>query len=1438
MFNLNKGQRLTGVAIALAMLSGCGGSDSAEGEILLTCDVPLIPDVMGASCVAPPPISCPVPTVPDALNESCIIGLDPNAAQPTVFAESNQAILFYNRPQDATNSSDDSVYEGYRLHTWNDATCDAYAPSFDSTPWDNGHEHDGIDPVYGAYWILELKEGFGECGNFIIHIGTDDAGKELGGDNKKMPLMQDDPTYSRMNFTISKNADVFEYPIASLGPQLITVEDIAAHWIDNNIIVWDISDEAPAMIKLHHSNTGDLAVDPDSQTLNGTAIELTDHTLTQVQQDNAPLVKDWAAFSGAWSADEAKAILKNQLALAAYNSDGELLKATFIQADKVLDSLYTVGDDDADEKMLGVNYNNDNINFDLWAPTAQAINIKFFNADKTDVSSHAMTEDSNTGVWSYAGDAALDRLFYRYQVTVYHPQNGDVETIEVTDPYSVSLSTNGDYSQVVNLSDDSLKPQGWDSQENPTIENPEDAVIYEGHIRDFSILDNSTTQGNRGKYMAFTEVDSMPNKHLKKLADNGLTHFQFLPNNDIASINEDSSKIVNLTDTVGDLCKLKSDAQICKSEDSSAVLRDVLAGFSPYTNEARDLMNVVREFDSFNWGYDPKHFNAPEGSYASDADGVARIIEMRAMNMALHNMGLRVVMDVVYNHTNSSGLWEHSVLDKVVPGYYHSRDLITGAVVQSTCCNDTALEHRMMDKLMQDSLVNWATHYGVDAFRFDIMSHGSKAQMLAARDAVQVVDPDNYFYGEGWSRSYRGFEHADQGAMAGTQIATFNDRLRDGIRNGAMFTEDGDLHAQDIVRFGMAGTLSEYVLKDQNGVATSGKSFSPNMYAKDPADNINYISKHDNETLWDKLQLGNPTDKPLDERTGLSFERSTADRVRAQNLAHSIVLLSQGIPFVQMGGDFLRSKSLDRNTYDAGDWYNKVDFELQSNNWNVGLPIDKGNQSDETLIALAASPYTTVTGDDMSFASTVFNEFLAIRTSSQLFRLTSSQDIIERVGFHNIGKNQQQGLIVMSIDDGTSLTDLDPNVDAVVVVVNASEQEKVHTIESAAGFELSSIQQNSMDSDVKSASFSDGTFVVPPLTTAVFVKSQGDAQGSGLSAYATSGAPDVVPFGATAVLVRGAMNGWGESDQAIYVADGIYRVSIDLALNADGYEFKIASADWSTVDFGALAGESVVTENEAKTLTRSGDNMKFTPAVAGRYVFEIDASNVDAPVINVRNEDVYADTTIYVRGDVNGWGTTDPLVHLGASLYSATIGLTDAGDKAFKVADENWGPINLGAVTPQVILGEWSTLLAGSNDNFSTTFETGDYTFLLDASNIDAQQIGVFKSQMFADTAVFLRGSMNGWGTDNPIVYQGNGVYSLTIALTAGDYQFKVASEDWSTFNFGADSNALVSVEQRYHAQQGSNGNLTISIATDGDYTFEVTGPSITAPSLTVKQVQ
>ena len=1427
------------ITCSIALLAACGGgasNDIDSGQVLLTCSVPQIPNAAGTECVDPPPINCPAPTVPDENNESCVVGADPTLPDPVVFPADDEAILFYNR-------TSDDAYEGYRLHTWNNDVCDAYAAPFDATDWANGHEYDGIDPNYGAYWIVKLKDGYNECANFIVHIGTEGSGKAFGDVDLKMPLMQDDEKFQRMNFTIHGEPSVFEYPIVSLGERPVSISGASAHWIDLSTVIYKPSNELTSIIKLHASSSADLAVDEDTGELNGQVVELTSTSLNDEQVAKVPHLAAWNAYQGSWDAAAAKELIKHQLVVAGYDADGKLIEATYVQTAKALDDLYTSGESDANEAQLGVHYANNGIDISVWAPTASNMKLALYDANKTELEQLAMTFDSTTGIWSSNVDISHDRHYYRFMFDVYHPTTKQIERLWSTDPYSLNVSTNGLYSQLINLDDDDTKPSGWDDRVVPTIDYPEQAVIYEGHVRDFSVRDETVSEANRGKYLAFTELDSAPMRHLKKLADNGLTHFHLLPLTDIGTIDEDASQRVDITATLGDLCtRINDDADACKTEDKSALIIDLMASYLPGSDDAQALANAMRGVDSFNWGYDPHHFIAPEGSYASSPEGIARVKETRAMIQSLQEIGLRVVLDVVYNHTTSSGVWDKSVFDKLVPGYYHRYNEISGDIERSTCCENTATEHVMMDKFVADSMVILARDFGYDSFRFDVMGHMPKASIMTALSAVQAVDPDTYFYGEGWNfeevADNRLFVQAKQIDMAGTEVGTFNDRIREAIRGGAFFSNsatDGNLAEQDTLRLSLAGNLQNYILKDFKGNSAKGSSFSwntqPAAYALDPADSINYVSKHDNETLWDQLQYKHGNNLNIEER------------VRIHNMALAMPLMSQGIPFMQMGADMLRSKSMDRNSYDSGDWFNFVDFSKETNNWNVGLPPAQDNQAKWGEIApISANTNAQAMASDIEYASNVFTEFLSIRSSSPLFSLTTEQDILDRVGFHNIGKRQQQGLVVMSIDDGVGLTDLDSQYDAIVVIMNGTEQSLSHTVSTAYGFELHPVLKASVDSSMSAASFmtgeGEGTFTVPAYTIAVFVKPQGVTQGEGLSANATAGAPDIVPFGSTTVYVRGSLNDWGTANGFDYVGNGEYKIAIPLT--AGSYEFKVASEDWSTVDFGALSADvAEVIEGEDEPLARSGANMTFTAAMDAIYVFSFDATDIENPVLKVYNEEPFVGTSIYVRGNLNDWSTSDELMYQGKGVYTFTKQLI-AGSYEFKVASEDWKTVDYGSgESSAVVTVGTEKLLAVKGTNMTIDIaRDGQYQFVFDASNLEEPLMTVFNAEMFGETPVYLRGSMNNWDPVNLLTYAGDATYSTTIALDVYDYEFKVASSDWNTVNLGGSGESPLAVLGEAASLEAIGANISLSITQAGNYRFTVQGPDLNKLTVMVEAVE
>ena len=385
--------------------------------------------------------------------------------------------------------------------------------------------------------------------------------------------------------------------------------------------------------------------------------------------------------------------------------------------------------------------------------------------------------------------------------------------------------------------------------------------------------------------------------------------------------------------------------------------------------------------DAYNWGYDPHHYTVPEGSYATDPDGTARTVEFRQMVRRLNAAGLRVVMDVVYNHTAASGQADTSVLDRIVPGYYQ-RLLADGSVATSTCCANTAPENAMMGKLVVDSIVTWAKEYKVDGFRFDLMGHHPKANILAVRKALDAltvakdgVDGKKIIlYGEGWNfgevADDARFVQATQKNMAGTGIATFSDRARDAVRGGSPFDADPGvqgfasglytdpnsstangtaaeqkarlLHYQDLIKVGLTGNLAAYTFTDSDGRTVKGADVdyngAPAGYADAPGDALAYADAHDNESLYDALTYKLPA------------ATAAADRARMQVLALATAALSQGPALSQAGTDLLRSKSLDRNSFDSGDWFNAIHWDCRDGNgFGRGLPAGRRQQGQVAL---------------------------------------------------------------------------------------------------------------------------------------------------------------------------------------------------------------------------------------------------------------------------------------------------------------------------------------------------------------------------------------------------------------------------------------------------------------------------------------------------------
>ncbi len=856
----------------------------------------------------------------------------------------------------------------------------------------------------------------------------------------------------------------------------VVERNAAAHWISADQLIWN----APAGAAKFVFMAGDSAIVLAPSVSNADAID-----------EPYRKLRGWPVFTLDLSDSLIHEAVKGKLTAIAYDGAGRELMVSRVQFAGLLDERF------AYDGELGPVFGKESIQVNLWAPTAQDVKLNLYHADRMGFGAIAADAGSpQGGVWRFTLNKRQERSFYTFSVRVYHHDTDSVQTLEVTDPYSTSLSVNSRHSQLIDLANDrSLKPAGWDALKK-RLPRATDITLYEAHVRDFSIVDESIPVEHRGTYMAFTHLNSTGMRHLKRLADAGLTHIHLLPVNDIATVNELASERIELTDS------LRKEFATWADEDP-ATERIQQRYTEPSSSRAMSAN------DGFNWGYDPVHFNVPEGSYSTEPDGPARVREFREMVGSLHRVGLKLVVDVVYNHTSAAGMNRFSVLDKVVPGYYQRYDPTSGNVETSTCCQNTATENKMMEKLILDSVVLWARQYKVDSFRFDLMGHHPKSSMVRLRERLAQltlekdgVDGRNiYIYGEGWNfgevADNRIFDQATQFNMGGTGIGNFNDRMRDAIRGGNFtdrgrfqgFTngqylfpnEEADtsrvaqkaalLDAADRIRVGLVGNLSTYRYVNRFGDVVNGGNEAIG-YTLQPQETINYIDKHDNETLWDNTQ------------TKLPFGFSMDDRVKVHLLSNSMINFGQGVPFYQMGTDILRSKSLDRNSYDSGDWYNSVDFTMETNTWARGLPLRWDNSDRwEAMRAFLRNPAIRVEKRHMMLAHEGFIEQLRIRYSTPLFRMDQAADIHKRVVFHNTGPDQIPGLIVMSISDAAcGGADLDPKSDGVVVVFNAtlSTQDVEIPVSGMRVHPLSTSKESVVGS----------RFTVPALSAGVFVKPQ------------------------------------------------------------------------------------------------------------------------------------------------------------------------------------------------------------------------------------------------------------------------------------------------------------------------------------------------------------
>ena len=862
--------------------------------------------------------------------------------------------------------------------------------------------------------------------------------------------------------------------------------DASAVWTGASRLLWVDKSAGPNRFRLVHSAAGTLRLAPGQRVAGHDGAM----TLAVLPSDTARdaryqyLGPALPLQVAARDAHKLRNWHRGQLALVQESAQGELIAATSVQVAGALDDLYARAENASD---LGVSIQRGATQWKLWAPTARSVALCLHDtADGPAGSVLPMQRDASTGVWQLRQRGDLSGRYYNYLVDVFVRGTGWVRN-RVTDPYSISLSTNSRLSYIADLASPALAPPGWHSTPSPRAraQANTDMVIYELHVRDFSVTDMSVRPEHRGKYLAFTNAASNGMKHLRALSDAGMTDVHLLPVFDIATIPEAGCATPQVPQAAGD-----SEAQ------QAAVM-------------------AVAGADCFNWGYDPLHFNAPEGSYASDAnDGATRIKELRQMVLALHRAGLRVGMDVVYNHTSASGQKLQSVLDRVVPGYYQRLN-VKGEVEMSTCCDNTATEHRMMGKLMLDSLQLWARHYRIDSFRFDLMGHQpralmEKAQALLKREHGREIQ----FIGEGWNyaevENGKRFVQASQLSLNGSGIGTFSDRARDALRGahdakgdelisrqgwlnglfhdanaqGQAATRTQLMQAADMLRLGLAGSLRDYAMTTFDGQRKTLKEINyhgqPGGYASQPGEVVNYVDNHDNQTLFDinvyRLPRGT----------------SSADRARVQVLGAATTAFSQGVAYFHAGLDILRSKSLDRNSYDSGDWFNRLDWTYTDNGFGAGLPPKQDNGASwPWMKPLLADPSIKPLPADITWTSAAFNDLLRIRSSSALFRLRSAAEVQQRLTIHNVGPEQIPTVVTAHLD-GRGLAGAGFN--EIVYFISVDKAEQRIRIPALAGraFTLHPVHlaANAADTQPHLAARWDpasAEFVVPPRTAVVFV---------------------------------------------------------------------------------------------------------------------------------------------------------------------------------------------------------------------------------------------------------------------------------------------------------------------------------------------------------------
>ena len=581
---------------------------------------------------------------------------------------------------------------------------------------------------------------------------------------------------------------------------------------------------------------------------------------------------------------------------------------------------------------LGVRYSPKASSFRVWAPTAKAVELLLFQSGHQKEEPRVVPMAAGAkGTWSAKVSEDLRNQYFQYRLV----QPGFPAPVVAVDPYAVATGANGARAMIVDLRE--TDPKGWSRDAMASFSDPVDAIIYEVHVRDFTI---HASAGSRfpGQYVGMAERGTKGPEGIRTGVDHlrelGVTHVHLLPVSDYGGVDE------------------------------------------------------LKKGKQYNWGYNPENYNVPEGSYASDpADGRVRVREFKQMVQGMHKAGLRVVLDVVYNHTYHA---DHSHFHQLVPGYYHRQNAEGGFSNGSGCGNEVASDRSMVRKMMVDSLVYWAKEYHVDGFRFDLMGLHDLETMKQIRKALDKVNPSIVLYGEGWTGGDSPLPYEQRAMKTNVgrlpRIAAFNDTLRDAIKGPVSEHQKGGFiqgGAEFVERLktGIVASVRHSQIQYPKGDLWNG------AWARQPQQCVSYDSCHDNHTLWDRI---------LNTTPGLK----EADRLAMNRLAAAIVLTSQGISFLHAGEEMARTKKGHENSYNLSDSINAIDWRRKVK--QAGLVA-------------------------------YYRGLIALRKAVPAFRMKSAEEIRRRLVFLPMPAAGMAGYCVKG-------TEGDPKAKPVVVVFNATAE--------------------------------------------------------------------------------------------------------------------------------------------------------------------------------------------------------------------------------------------------------------------------------------------------------------------------------------------------------------------------------------------------------------